>query len=57
MPDVPVVLFTSIKGKLFRGRVDRKSASATLAQVKAGSLLTFTQDHIHSVVCKRDGDG
>jgi hypothetical protein len=50
-----LIRITSIRGSLFRGRVDRKSSS-TLAEVKAGALLTFTEDHIHSVVSKRGGD-
>jgi len=51
-----LIRITSIRGNLFRGRVDRKSSSTTLAEVKAGSLLTFTVDHIHSVVSKRTAD-
>jgi hypothetical protein len=44
-----VVRITSRKGPLFRGKLVRKPAAAALGQLRAGSLLTFSASHIHSV--------
>src|SRR5262249_33911334 len=48
-----LVRITSVRGNVFRGRLARTPASACLAQLKGGSLLTFTAGHIHSVASKR----
>jgi hypothetical protein len=50
--DCILVRITSIKGNVFRGKMARKPASSSLAQLKASSLLVFTTDHIHSVASK-----
>jgi len=48
-----LVRITSIKGDVFRGKLTRTPSSARLARLKAGCLLKFTGEHIHSVVSKQ----
>ncbi len=50
-----LVRITSIRGGVFRGRVTRGAAAPDLARLRAGALLTFTANHIHSVAPGRAG--
>ncbi len=43
------VRITSIRGEVFRGKLTQGPASAGLSELRAGSFLTFTRDHIHSI--------
>jgi hypothetical protein len=50
-----LVRITSIQGSVFRGRVTRGAEAPGLARLRAGALLTFTANHIHSVALVRTG--
>lgn len=43
------VRVTSIRGRAFRGKLAVRPLSKSLAQLRAGSPITFTADHIHSL--------
>ena len=43
------VRITSIKGKIFRGKLASQPVSGNLSELRAGSIVTFTADHIHSI--------
>jgi hypothetical protein len=47
--EVLSVRITSIKGDLFRGKLVGKPASAGLAELHPGAVVTFTAANIHSV--------
>jgi len=46
-----VVRITSIRGTAFRGKLAKQPVAKGLAQLRAGSSLSFTADHIHSIPC------
>jgi hypothetical protein len=48
-----VVRITSIKGSAFRGKLARDPVAAALAHLHAGSPITFTAAHIHSLAKAR----
>src|SRR5689334_17904794 len=52
-----VVRITSIKGRSFRGKLARDPAAAALAPLRAGSPITFTAAHIHSLPNGRANHG
>jgi hypothetical protein len=43
------VRLTRIVGDDFQGKLAEKPASAGLSQLRCGSLITFTRNHIHSL--------
>lgn len=43
------VRITRIQDHGFRGKLTRGPASAALSQLRAGSSVRFTRDHIHSI--------
>jgi len=43
------VRITSIRGSAFRGKLATKPTSPAFAQLQAGSPITFTPAHIHSI--------
>jgi hypothetical protein len=47
------VRITFARGGAFRGELARRPASASLAVLQAGSPLTFTASHIHSILKRR----
>ena len=44
-----VVRITSIQGRAFRGKLARDPVAGALAPLHAGSSITFTAAHIHSL--------
>jgi hypothetical protein len=44
------VRITRIRGDAFRGELAGRPASARLSELRLGSPVTFTRDHIHSIV-------
>src|SRR5262249_6286003 len=48
-----VVRITSIRGWTLRGKLADRPACSSLAQLRVGSLVTFTADQIHSVANPR----
>ncbi len=49
------VRITCIREQGFRGKLVDGPASTRLAQLRAGSKVTFTRDHIHSITKQRPG--
>ncbi len=43
------VRITSLKGDAYRGKLADQPVSAGLSNMKAGSTIVFTDNHIHSV--------
>ncbi len=50
-----VVRITSIKGNLFRGKLAQPKRALLRLGLTAGSLFTFTWEHIHSIATRRPG--
>ena len=48
-----LVRITTIRGSDFRGKLAQAPASSRLAPLKAGSAVTFTAAHIHSLARRR----
>jgi len=44
-----LVQITSIEGRTFSGRLSRKGAATGQSSLRAGTVVTFTSGHIHSV--------
>jgi hypothetical protein len=53
---VPVRI-TSIKGTAFRGKLARDLTRPLQSGLQAGSLVTFTKDHVHSIAKAQPGRG
>jgi hypothetical protein len=47
--ETQLVQITSIEGRAFSGRLSRKSAVTGQSSLRAGTVVTFTSAHIHSV--------
>src|SRR5262249_30551321 len=43
------VQITSFRGDAFRGKLTRAATAAGLSKLRAGSPITFTKAHIHSI--------
>ncbi|HTK75416.1 MAG TPA: hypothetical protein VL371_09175 [Gemmataceae bacterium] len=52
-----LVRITDVSGTSFRGFVVRRPTAKGLTDIKAGSPLTFTADHIHSLPRQRFASG
>lgn len=50
------VRITRIEGNSFRGKLTRDPAAAGLSQLRAGSSVCFTRNHIHSIPKWRASD-
>lgn len=48
--EMVLVRITSIKGDVFRGKLATRPSLADLSELRSGSLITFSREHIHSVV-------
>jgi len=51
-----LIRITSIHGTVFRGKLLKNPAVPGPANLHAGSLVTFTRDHIHSIPKVRSGN-
>jgi hypothetical protein len=51
-----LVRITSIRGPSFRGKLASSPTSPGLANLRAGSPVTFTRAHIHSLPSKQPTD-
>jgi hypothetical protein len=51
-----VVRITSIRGMKFRGKVVTAPVSRGLKELRVGSSLAFSADHIHSVASQRPAE-
>jgi hypothetical protein len=51
------IRITSIRGKAFRGKLADKPASSGLSGLRIGAAVTFTRDHIHSVLKEQSSHG
>jgi hypothetical protein len=52
-----VVRITAIDGRVFRGTLAARPATKGLSGLRAGSPLSFTADHIHSLLRARTPQG
>jgi hypothetical protein len=51
-----LVQITTIRGDTFAGRLAQRPASAGLAELSAGTTLSFARAHIHSVAKRQSTD-
>jgi hypothetical protein len=51
------VRITRIRGEAFRGELAGRPVSARLSVLRLGAPVTFTRDHIHSIVNQRPTAG
>jgi hypothetical protein len=56
-PETLSVRITSIRGKAFRGKLADRPASSGLSGLRIGTSVTFTRDHIHSILNERSSQG
>ena len=52
-----LVRITDVRGSSFRGSVVRRPTAKGLTDIQAGSPVTFTADHIHSLPRQRSAPG
>jgi hypothetical protein len=48
-----LVRITRIRGETFRGKLTQSPSSANLSSLRAGAIVVFSRDHIHSLPAHR----